>query len=107
MGQLFDPDSTLSPTEPQPGTCFARAAALIERYEHVPAKGGAKVWVDLYKVLRAHAEHYRDIGIDHFAETLELLAARARGAFQRHQFHGPPLPDTLRHPREVLREKLA
>ena len=102
MGQLFDPDSTASPTEWQPGTRFERAAALIERFEFVPAKGGARVWSDLYSVLGAHAEHYRNIGIDHSAEMLELLVARARGAVQRHQFHGPPLPDTLHHPREVL-----
>ena len=101
MGQLFDPDSSPTPTEWQRGTRFARAAALIERFEFVPAKGGAKVWAALCRDLSADAEHYRNIGITHVAEKLDLLAARARGAVQRHQFHGPPLPDTLRHPREV------
>ena len=103
MGQLFDPDSPLDRSEWQPGTPFERAAALIERYEFVPARGGAKVWADLYRDLRTHAKHYRDIGIVHFAEKLEQLAERAREATQRHRFHGPPLPSTLHHPREVLR----
>ena len=101
MGQLFDPDSSPTPTEGQWGARFARAAALIERFEFVPAKGGARVWADLCRDLSADAEHYRSIGIAHVAEKLDLLAARARGAVRRHQFHGPPLPDTLRHPREV------
>ena len=39
MGQLFDPDSSPTPTEGQWGARFARAAALIERFEFVPAKG--------------------------------------------------------------------
>ena len=101
MGQLFDPDSPPTPTEWQPGTRFARAAALIERFEFVPAKGGAKVWARLYKDLRADAEHYRNIGITHVAEKLDLLAARALGAVRRHHFHGPPLPGSLRHSRDV------
>ena len=101
MGHLFDPDSPPTPTEWPRGTRLERAAALIERFEFVPARGGAKVWADLYRDLRADAEHYRSIGITHFAEKLDLLAARARGAVQRHQFHGPPLPGTLRHPRDV------
>ena len=103
MGQLFDPDSPPTRNDWQRGTRFERAAALIERFEFVPAKGGARVWADLYRALRAHAEHYRNIEIAHFAEKLELLAARARGAAQRHQLHGPPLPATLHHPRDVLR----
>ncbi len=102
MGQLFDPDSPPTPTEWQRGTPFERAAGLIERFELVAAKGGAKAWADLDRDLRAHAEHYRHVGIAHFAEKLEVLAARARAAVQRHQSHGPPLPDTMHHPREVL-----
>ena len=101
MGQLFDPDSPSVPTEWPRGTRFARAAALIERFESVPAKGGARVWAALHRDLRADAEHYRSLGIAHFADKLDLLAARALGAVKRHQFYGPPLPDTLRHPREV------
>lgn len=102
MGQLFDPDVSPTPSKRRQGTPFERAAALIERFEFVPTKGGARVWFDLYKVLRTYADHYRTIGMAPFAEKLELLAARARGAAQRHQFHGPPLPATLHHPREVL-----
>ncbi len=102
MSHLFDPDSPPAATDSRKATPFERAAALIERYEFVPAKGGAKVWADLYRVLRTNAQHYRDIGITHFAEKLEALAARARGAVQRHQFHGPPLPNTLHHPREMF-----
>ncbi len=102
MGQLFDPDTPPTPTEWPRGTRFGRAAALIERFEFVPAKGGARVWAALYRHLRADAEHYRNIGITHFAEKLDLLAARALGAVRRHQFYGPSLPATLHHPREVL-----
>ena len=102
MGQLFDPVSQLNQSAWQPGTSFERAAALIERYEFAPTNGGAKAWADLYRHLRTYAEHYRDIGLDHFAERLELLAEKARGSSQRHYFHGPPLPSTLRHPRDVF-----
>ena len=102
MVQLFNPDSPPTPRKRRQGTPFERAATLIERFEFVPTKGGARVWFDLYQVMRAYAEHYRNIGMECFAEKVEVLAARARGAAQRHQFHGPPLPPTLHHPREVL-----
>ena len=36
------------------------------------------------------------------AEKVELLAARALGAAERHRFYGSPLPHTLQHPRNVL-----
>ena len=104
MRQLFDPDSPGTSAEWQRGTCFARAAALIERFECVPARGGANVWSDLCGILRDFAEHYRRIGMTPFAEKLELLAARARAAALRHRFYGPPLPPTLHHPREILGE---
>ena len=103
MVQLFNPDSPPTPRKRRRGTPFERAAALIERFENVPTRGGARVWFDLYRVLTAYAEHHRTIGMEPFAEKLELLAARARGAARRHQFHGPPLPTTLHHPREVFR----
>lgn len=102
MGQLFNPDLPPTLSERRQGTSLERAGALIDKFEFVPRKGGARVWTDLYGALRAYAEHYRTIGMDAFAEKLELLATRARGAAQRHQFHGPPLPATLHHPREVL-----
>ena len=102
MGQLFAPDSSPTPSKQRQGTPFERASALIDRFEFVPAKGGARAWWDLSGALRVYAEHYRSIGMAPFAEKLELLAARARRASQRHQFHGSPLPATLHHPREVL-----
>ena len=97
MDQLFDPDSPPSSTEWESGTVFERAALVIERLEHGHRKGGANAWTDVYTVLRAYAEHYRSLGIAPFAEKLEVLAARARGTIERHQFHGPSLPNTLRH----------
>ena len=107
MDQLFDLDLPSTPKERQRGNRFDRAESIIERLEFLPIRGGARAWMDLYRDLKAYAEHYRNIGITHFAEKLELLAARALGAVQRHHLHGPPLPGTLHDPREVLREMLA
>ena len=107
MGEPSHPDTPATPTEWQQGTPFERAAVLIDKYEFVPAPGGATAWACLYRDLRASAERYRDIGIMDFAGRLESQANRARGAVQRHHVHGPPLPTTLRHSRDLLQELLA
>ena len=100
MDQLFDPDSPPAATEWEQGTVFDRAASIIERLEQGHRKGGAKAWTDVYAALRANADNYRTLGMTHFAEKLDL--ARARAVITRHQFHGPPLPDTLNRLRELL-----
>lgn len=102
MDQLFDPNSPPVVTEWARSTVFDRAASVIERLEQGHRKGGAKAWTDVYAALRANADHYRNLGMVQFAEKLDLLAARARAAVTRHQFYGPPLPQTLHRLSEVL-----
>lgn len=101
MDQLFDPDTRPAATEWEPGTVFERAASVTEHLEQGHRKRGSKVWTDVYAALRANADPYRSRGFTHF-EKLDVLAARARGAVERHRHHGLPLPNTLRHPRDVL-----
>ncbi len=102
MDQLFKPDSPPMAEEWERRTVFDRAASVIERLEQGYRKGGAKAWTDVYAALRANADHYRNLGTTQFAEQLDLLAARARAVVARHQFHGPPLPQTLHRLSEAL-----
>ena len=102
MDHLFDPDSPPAATEWERDTVFDRAASVIERLEQGYRKGGAKAWTEVYAALRANADHYRNLGMTQFAEKLDLLAARTRAVATRHQFHGPPLPQTLHRLSEVL-----
>ena len=102
MDQLFDPDTSPAGSEWEPGTVFERAALAITRLEMGHRRGGSKAWTDVYAALRANADHYRSRGFTHLAEKLDVLAARARGVVERHSHHGPPLPNTLRHPLDVL-----